>query len=142
MDTLKRLATESGVGDRITFTGRIPRKELGVAYAASDVFVFPSVMDTQGLVVHEAANAGLPIVYVDKYVTEAVEDGKNGFLARNSAASIADKITILFDDDQLRKKFGAKSRSIAAKFSEYGQTRKLEGLYREALAELEIEVEN
>lgn len=142
LETLKQLAAESGVGDRITFTGRIPRQELGVAYAASDVFVFPSVMDTQGLVVHEAANAGLPIVYVDKYVTEAVEDGKNGFIARNSAASIADKITILFDDDQLRKKFGAKSRAIAAKFSEYGQTRKLEGLYREALAELEIEVDN
>src|SRR3989344_2449914 len=142
LETLKQLVAESGVNDRITFTGRIPRQELGAAYAASDVFVFPSVMDTQGLVVHEAANAGLPIVYVDKYVTEAVEDGKNGFLARNSAASIADKITTLFNDDQLRKKFGAKSRAIAAKFSEYGQTRKLEGLYREALAELEIEVEN
>jgi 1,2-diacylglycerol 3-alpha-glucosyltransferase len=135
LDTLKDLAAKSGVNDRITFTGRIPRQQLGVAYAAADVFVFPSVMDTQGLVVHEAANAGLPIVYVDKYVTEAVVDGENGFLARNSAASIAEKILVLLNDPELRKKFGTASKKIAGKFTEYDQTRKLEQMYRGAIAD-------
>ncbi len=138
LDTLKEIAEDSGVGDRITFTGRIPRQQLGVAYAAADIFVFPSVMDTQGLVVHEAANAGLPIVYVDKFVTEAVVDGVNGYVARNSAASIADKILILLDDPEKRKAFGAASKKIARKFSEYGQTRKLEAIYRKAIAEREV----
>lgn len=139
-ETLERLAAESGVGDRITFTGRIPREDLGIAYAAADVFVFPSVMDTQGLVVHEAAGAGLPIVYVDKLVTEAVEDGVNGYLARNSAANIADKILMLLEDPEKRKAFGAASRKIAHKYSEYGQTRKLEQLYREAIARRDEEL--
>ena len=134
LDTLKRHAAESGVGDRITFTGRIPRPQLGAAYAAADVFVFPSVMDTQGLVVHEAANAGLPIVYVDRFVTETVIEGENGFVARNSASSIADKVLTLFEDPGMRKKFGAASKKIAARFTEYDQTVKLEDMYKEALA--------
>lgn len=133
LDTLKELAARSGMNDRITFTGRLPRQNLGVAYAAADVFVFPSVMDTQGLVVHEAANAGLPIVYVDRYVTEAVVDGENGFVARNSTGSIAEKIIRLFDDADLRKRFGAASKKIAARYSERIQTKKLEVIYKQAL---------
>jgi 1,2-diacylglycerol 3-alpha-glucosyltransferase len=133
LETLKQLARESGVNDRITFTGRIDRQQLGVAYAAADIFVFPSVMDTQGLVVHEAANAGLPIVYVDRFVTEAVIEGENGFVARNSAASIAAKIMILLEDSEKRKAFGAASKKVARKYSEYGQTRKLEQIYIEAI---------
>ena len=135
LDTLKEHAAASGHGDRITFTGRLPRKKLGVAYAAADVFVFPSVMDTQGLVVHEAANAGLPIVYVDRYVTEAVIDGENGFVARNSANSIAEKITRLFDDPDLRKQFGTASKKIASQYSELIQTKKLEAIYIQAIEE-------
>ena len=133
LETLKELAATSGYSDRITFTGRIPRQELGTAYAAADVFVFPSVMDTQGLVVHEAANAGLPIVYVDKYVTEAVIDGENGFVARNSAASIAEKVIRLFDDPDLRKTFGKASVEIARRYSERTQTVKLEEIYNKAI---------
>ena len=135
LETLKELAANSGVNDRITFTGRIPRQKLGVAYAAADVFVFPSVMDTQGLVVHEAANAGLPIVYVDRYVTEAVIDGENGFVARNSVNSIAEKIIRLFDDPGLRKQFGAASKKIAHQYNELTQTKKLEAIYLKALEE-------
>lgn len=140
LDTLKEHAAESGFGDRVTFTGRLPRQNLGVAYAAADVFVFPSVMDTQGLVVHEAANAGLPIVYVDRYVTETVIDGENGFVARNSATSISEKIIRLFDDAEMRKQFGAASKKIAARYSERTQTKKLEDIYKAAIEERQSEL--
>jgi glycosyltransferase involved in cell wall biosynthesis len=134
LEALKELAANSGIGERITFTGQIPRQQLGVVYAATDVFVFSSVMDTQGLVIHEAANAGLPIVYVDKYVTEIVVDGENGYVAHNSANSIAEKITRLFNEPELRKKFGAASKKIVSRYSELDQTKKLEEIYREAIS--------
>lgn len=134
LNALKGVAAKSGVGERITFTGQMPRQRLGVAYAVTDVFVFSSVMDTQGLVIHEAANAGLPIVYVDKYVTEVVIDGENGFVAHNSVESIAEKVSYLFDNPQLRKKFGAASKKIVSRYSELGQTKKLEQIYKDALS--------
>ena len=41
----------------ITLVGEVPRGNLGPYYASADVFVFPSLTDTQALVLHEAAHA-------------------------------------------------------------------------------------
>jgi len=51
--------------ERATFTGLLPREEVADAYAASDVFVFPSDTDTLGLVLLEAMACGVPVVAAD-----------------------------------------------------------------------------
>ena len=71
--TLEKLAAETDFADRIIFTGAMPREDLGVAYKVMNVFTFPSLKDTQGWVLHEAAHAGKPIVIIDKEVSEVVE---------------------------------------------------------------------
>lgn len=45
----------------VTFTGALAGKALAEAYAAADVFVFPSLTDTFGLVVLEALACGVPV---------------------------------------------------------------------------------
>ncbi len=47
------------------FTGIITGRELGVAYASADLFIFPSTTDTYGNVVVEAMAAGLPAAVSD-----------------------------------------------------------------------------
>ena len=47
------------------FTGVLTGFELGVAYASSDLFLFPSTTDTFGNVVIEAMAAGLPTIVSD-----------------------------------------------------------------------------
>jgi glycosyltransferase involved in cell wall biosynthesis len=47
------------------FTGILTGRELGVAYASADLFVFPSTTDTYGNVVVEAMAAGLPAAVSD-----------------------------------------------------------------------------
>jgi glycosyltransferase involved in cell wall biosynthesis len=47
------------------FTGILSGRELGVAYASADLFVFPSTTDTYGNVVMEAMAAGLPVAVSD-----------------------------------------------------------------------------
>jgi glycosyltransferase involved in cell wall biosynthesis/predicted metal-dependent phosphoesterase TrpH len=47
------------------FTGILSGRELGVAYASADLFVFPSTTDTFGNVVVEAMAAGLPAAVSD-----------------------------------------------------------------------------
>ena len=44
------------------FTGYLRGQELAVAYASSDVFVFPSTTDTFGNVIIEAQASGLPVI--------------------------------------------------------------------------------
>jgi len=69
---LERFAAHAGVGDRVRFTGELPRERLPEAYASADAFVFASRTDTQGLVLVEALAAGLPIVAVDTPQTRDV----------------------------------------------------------------------
>lgn len=138
-ETLERKAVESGVGDRITFTGALPRENLGVAYAAADIFVFPSLTDTQGLVLHEAAHAGLPFVVTDPGISEVVVDGENGLVARNTQTSFAKCIVQLLEDNKLRQEFGEQSRQLARKYGEFTQIKKLEQIYKKALAERQAE---
>lgn len=127
--TLESIAAESGFGDRITFTGALPREDLGVAYAAMSVFVFPSLKDTQGWVLHEAAHAGLPIVLIDQKVSMVVRDGENGFFVDNQASDIANKVIKLLSSDKLRNQMGLRSKQIACTLTEKNQVKKLARLY-------------
>lgn len=130
---LEKMAAKSKYADRIIFTGFINREDLGVAYAALDVFAFPSLKDTQGWVLHEAAHAGRPIVIIDRDLSEVVEDGKNGYFAKNNAADIARKITDLLKSPAKRAKFGAHSKVLASHYGQAKQTKKLIDLYEHVI---------
>ncbi len=129
-ETLEKMASESEYPDRIIFTGSIPREKLGVAYAAMNVFAFPSLKDTQGWVLHEAAHSRLPIVLIDRGVSEVVEDGENGYFADNQAEDFADKVISLLSSPTKRAKFGEHSKLLAKRFTEARQTKKLETIYK------------
>lgn len=131
--TLEAMATDTTYSDRIVFTGAMPREELGVVYAAMDVFTFPSLKDTQGWVLHEAAHAGLPIVLIDKKVSEVVEHETSGLYARNNPTNLAKQIIKLLEDDELRQQFGKRSQELARKFTEKSQVKKLEKLYKDII---------
>lgn len=51
---LEELARQMGLGDVVTFTGNIPNRELKDYLAASDLFLFASRSETQGIVIQEA----------------------------------------------------------------------------------------
>ena len=133
--TLEKMAAETGFSDRIIFTGAIPREKLGLAYSVLDVFTFPSLKDTQGWVLHEAAHAGKPIVIIDQGVSEVVKDSVNGYSAENTPESIAEKTISLLADPEKRRQFGVESKNLASKFTESRQVKKLEKLYQKLIAE-------
>lgn len=62
------------------FMGYMRGERLSQAYASSDIFVFPSRLETFGLVVVEAMAAGLPVVASRVGgVTDVVQEGVNGY---------------------------------------------------------------
>jgi len=74
---LERRATEQGVDAR--FLGFLDREELPAFYSALDAFVFPSPIETQGLVALEANACGTPVVGAnDGALADTVEDGVTG----------------------------------------------------------------
>lgn len=79
-----------GLDDRVIFTGAVHEREtLRAWYCRSDLFLFPSTFDTNGLVVREAAACSLASVLIDgSCAAEGVTHGTNGFLIEENADSL------------------------------------------------------
>ncbi len=133
-EELEQKAAESGFGERILFTGRYERSKAGVIYAAADVFAFPSLTDTQGLVLHEAAGAGLPLVLCDPHVSEIFHDGTNGLLAADEPEDYASKLLEVLSNTKVRNKMSQQSKKLAAQYTEATQIKELEKLYVHCIA--------
>ena len=86
------ILTESGSkSGKIIFTGPVYDRNLLRAWnTRADVFVFPSVYDTNGIVVREAAACGLASVLISgSCAAEGITHGRNGWLVEESGESIA-----------------------------------------------------
>ena len=55
-------AVAHGIGDIVSFTGRVPDKEKWALYRASDLFVLPTFSENFGVVVAEALASGIPVI--------------------------------------------------------------------------------
>ena len=83
--TLKELAAELDVGDRVDFRGAAEPAEIADRLRTSDVFVLSSLSENMPLAVLEALCCGLPVAATDVGgVPEAV--GDDGVLARSGDA--------------------------------------------------------
>ena len=70
------------------FTGYKKGEELASLFASADVFVFPSLTDTFGVVLLEAMASGVPVAaYPVTGPRETVIDGYNGYLDNDLRAA-------------------------------------------------------
>ncbi|MHB0997927.1 MAG: glycosyltransferase family 4 protein [Armatimonadota bacterium] len=114
-------AAKSLYAARIILTGSVPREQIARYYSAGDIFVFPSVTETQGLVLCEALQAGLPCVAVNAGGSpEMITDNEDGFLTKNKAEDFTRKITLLLDDSLLFSKFSSKAVENSMRFTSSG----------------------
>ena len=116
---LEEEAKNIGITENVRFLGRVTGPDLAELYKVGDVFATASEIETQGIVLIEAAATGLPLIAVDAgAVAEVCKNGENGFLIKpGDVASMAGAIYKLFSDRELRKKMSSKSIEIANEHS-------------------------
>ena len=101
---LKVRASLLGIHDVVTFVGNVPNHEVKDYLAASDVFLFASKSETQGIVLAEAMAAGKPVVAVHAVGSDdIIKDGVNGYLTEEDETAWAEHVKMALEKEKGRK---------------------------------------
>jgi UDP-glucose:(heptosyl)LPS alpha-1,3-glucosyltransferase len=119
---------------RVIFCG--PQKEISKYYAASDIFVSPTIYEPFGNVHLEALASGLPVI-TTKFsgAAEIIKDGIHGFVVSSpeDRQAVADKITFLAVNTEEREVIGKNACQLAKLFSIKKNTGAYIKLYRDLM---------
>jgi glycosyltransferase involved in cell wall biosynthesis len=105
---LEALADDTGVADRVTFTGRVDDRRLVELYAGAFAVVFPPFDEDYGYITLEGFLARKPVITTSDAggPLEFVQDGVNGFITEPEPAAIAAAIARLSSDSRLAARLG------------------------------------
>ncbi|RJQ26611.1 glycosyltransferase family 1 protein [Candidatus Parcubacteria bacterium] len=116
LSALQELINFLKINDRVSILSSLPAQsqELINYYRYATLFVLPSEMETQGIVVLEAMACGLPIVAANtSALPELVKPRENGFLFKNGdVEDCARYIEIILSDVDQANRFGARGREL------------------------------
>lgn len=116
-EALEQERDRLGLKDKVFFLGELPPSEMGVVFAAADIFVFPSLFEAFGLAAVEAMQAGLPVVGgCNEGLIEVVGDA-GILLDPTNENGWVEVIAGLLSDPQTMRQLGAKSLQRAAEYS-------------------------
>ncbi len=124
LEKLKKKASMYGLDGKCIFEGQ---KENPYPYMKNaDIIVQPSRVEGKSIVLDEAKILGKAIVVTDyPSVSDQISDGVTGIIVKATSKAIADGITCLFQDDNLRHMLEHNSRTASADTSR----KALEGFY-------------
>jgi glycosyltransferase involved in cell wall biosynthesis len=127
------LAAELGIADSVRFFGYIPESDTAAFHANSTAFVFPTYHD-EGLpiVILKSIAAGLPIITTRiRGAADYMTDPENCLWTepRNPTA-LAERITKLLDNPDLRQKMSTTNRHLATQFTAKSVATEYTALYR------------
>lgn len=123
---LKNLIKELGLDETVEILKNVSDEELLNIYNSSDLFILPSIVDSQGnteglgVVLLEAMACRLPVIGSDVGgITDIIEDGVTGLLVEEKDVfSLTNTISLLVDNDNLRRKLSFSGcRMVREKFS-------------------------
>jgi len=135
---LKARARRLGLDGTMVFTGAVANDRLPEYYAASDVFVLPSVPggpENSPLVLFEAMASGKPVVASRlPGVCEIVRHGETGLLVPpGEPDELGAAVVRLLTEDGLAFRAGLRARSAVERYSWDDCATKMEGVYREMI---------
>lgn len=116
---LIKLSQSLGIAGRVHFPGYISIKEgLPDIYRMATLFVLASEVESQGVVLIEAAVSGLPLVAVNSMtIPEIVRDQVNGYLVESGdIPALSQAIDEIIRNPELAMEMGLESRRIAKNY--------------------------
>lgn len=132
LDRLQREAEHLGLAGNVLFVGYLDRRtELPDCYRASDVFVFSSRTETQGLVLLEAMAQGVPVVALAAMGTrDVLKPGQGALIAADDVEDFSVKAASLLNAREAGQRLGDMGRTYAAEWSSAVSAERMAGFYQ------------
>jgi len=135
----KKLTANLGLTDNILFCGQMTKNEVFDFFRKADIFCFPTLAETSGTVILEAMAMSLPVISINYGGPAEIVENSGGFLIKPIdpefvICKLAEKITILVENSNLRLKMGVSARDTAIrKFSWKVKGVKMQKIYEEVV---------
>jgi glycosyltransferase involved in cell wall biosynthesis len=111
--SLRARADALNLNRDIIWAGFLSGDEKAAAFAAASTFVLPSFSENFGIAALEALAAGVPVVLSDQVaLSDEIRDADAGLVTPCEAGPLAEKITMLLLDAELRQRFSTNSRRL------------------------------
>lgn len=128
----ERLVNLWGMAKQVTFTGFLPRAETIELFGAADLFVFPSITDTQGIVILEAMAAGTVPVAINRLGPhDIIKNNLTGRLVELNLEQFSGSILELLSDKTKRHRLSIAARHQAKHYDATVTGRAMEDLYEQ-----------
>ncbi|OFV67452.1 MAG: glycosyl transferase family 1 [Candidatus Syntrophoarchaeum caldarius] len=137
---LKHLVKKLDIEENVTFLGFVSEDDKWSYYKSTDLCVVPSLEEPFGIVLLEAMACGKPVVASNVGgIPYIVEDGETGLLFEcGNIEDLAERVTALLEDKELRKKMGEAGYEKAKEFSWSNIADRTLELYRVVLSEVQV----
>lgn len=140
---LQRKIEELGLTENVILLGYVENSQIKNYQAASDLFLFTSKSETQGIVLLEAMAVSNPVIAVDASgVCDVVKNGENGYLTREDAHEWAGKIIDVLNDKMQMEVIQCGARETAKKYAEDVLAKQAELYYECVCKKISGEVQN
>lgn len=116
---LKELADKLGLSSRVLFRGYVSEKELVDLYSGARAVIFVPFQEDYGFVTVEAFYSGKAVItFRDSGgACELVQNGENGFVLEPSEETLAEKISLLWENPHLAEEMGRRGEEVKKKIN-------------------------
>ncbi len=133
---IEQLIDRLGLEDRVTLLGYVGHEDVFAFIEQSDLFIFASVTETQGLVLLESMAVGTPVVAIEGIgVSDLLEHDTGGFATRSSMVDFTRAVERMLSDDELLHRKSVEAVSRAHEWSEENQVTRIVHVYTESIAD-------
>jgi glycosyltransferase involved in cell wall biosynthesis len=122
---LLELRAELSLGDRVEFTGWIPRTELYTHFDRADAFVYPSRFEGFGIPVLEALTAGIPVACSDIAPLREIAGDCARYFDPGDVRAIAQALEDVTQAEGPARRMSRSGRERALRFSWSASARRL-----------------
>ena len=131
---LEKMVEDLQMKDYVHFAGYLSKEDWRDCYAGSDLFVFASITETQGLVVTEAMAAETPVVAVAEMgIKDVMAHEKGGLTTKLDFDQFTDAVRRMLTDPKLYQAKKAETLEEAHKWSSTSMAKRMIEAYEKIL---------